>query len=62
VLASIGLIAGWHVKSAQVYQHYSPAELEYLHKLWQINSDKLLECQQRQLTTCPIQLVPVSPK
>jgi hypothetical protein len=56
VLASIGLIAGWHVKSAQVYQHYSPAELEYLGKLWQKNSDTLLQCQQDAKPNCEIKL------
>jgi hypothetical protein len=56
VLASIGLIAGWHIKSAQVYQKYSPAELEYLGKLWQRNSDTLLQCQQDAKPNCEIKL------
>jgi hypothetical protein len=54
----LGWLGGWHMKSAQVYQHYSPAELEYLDKLWQINSDKLLQCQQEQAATCGIQMAP----
>jgi hypothetical protein len=45
------------MKSAQIYQHYSPAELEYLDKLWQINSDKFLQCQQQQVATCGVQMV-----
>jgi hypothetical protein len=44
------------MKSAQVYQHYSPTELEYLDKLWQINSDKLLQCQQQGKPACEIKL------
>jgi hypothetical protein len=52
----LGWLGGWHMKSAQVYQHYSPAELEYLDKLWQINSDKLLQCQQEAKSDCKIKL------
>jgi hypothetical protein len=52
----LGWLGGWHMKSAQVYQHYSPAELEYLDKLWQINSDKLLQCQQEDKSDCKIKL------
>jgi hypothetical protein len=54
----LGWLGGWHMKSAQVYQHYSPAELAYLDKLWQINSEKLLQCQQQQAATCGIQMAP----
>jgi hypothetical protein len=54
----LGWLGGWHMKSSQVYQHYSPAELEYLDKLWQINSEKLLQCQQQQAVTCAIQMAP----
>jgi hypothetical protein len=56
VLASIGLIAGWHIKSVQVYQRYSPAELEYLGKLWERNSDELIQCQQEGKPNCEIKL------
>jgi hypothetical protein len=56
--ASLGLLAGWWGKSAQVYRYYSPAELAYLDNLWQLNSDRLLECQRQQATTCPVRLVP----
>jgi hypothetical protein len=52
----LGWLGGWHMKSAQVYQHYSPAELVYLDKLWQINSDKLLQCQQERKPDCKIKL------
>jgi hypothetical protein len=56
ILAAIGLIAGWHVKSAQVYQRYSPVELEYLGNLWQKNSDTLLQCQRDAKPDCEIKL------
>ncbi len=57
-IASIGSIAGWSSKTAQVYQRYSPAELEYLSKLWQWNSDRLLKCQVTQNPKCTIWIVP----
>jgi hypothetical protein len=56
--ACLGWLGGWHMKSAQVYRHYSPAELEYLDKLWQINSDTLIRCQQAKEYKCPIQIIP----
>jgi hypothetical protein len=52
----LGWLGGWHMKSAQVYRHYSPAELEYLDRLWQRNSDTLIRCQEKRVTTCPINL------
>jgi hypothetical protein len=52
----LGWLGGWHMKSAQVYQHYSPAELEYLDKLWQINSDALIRCQQSGESDCIVKL------
>jgi hypothetical protein len=52
----LGWLGGWHMKSAQVYQHYSPAELAYLDKLWQMNSDQLLQCQQARKPDCKIRL------
>ena len=57
-IASIGGISGWSAKTAQIYQHYSPAELEYLSKLWQWNSDRLLKCQTTQNPKCTIWIVP----
>ena len=57
-IASIGSISGWSAKTAQVYQHYSPAELAYLDKLWQWNSDRLLKCQTTQNPKCTIWIVP----
>jgi hypothetical protein len=56
--ASLGWLGGWHMKSAQVYQHYGPAELAYLDKLWQMNSDQLLLCQKQGEATCVIRLGP----
>jgi uncharacterized protein YdiU (UPF0061 family) len=61
VIASIGAAAGWFAKSAQVYQHYSPAELAYLDKLWVWNSDRLLQCQAEKATHCTLQIVPPQP-
>ncbi len=58
IIAGIGGAAGWYAKSAQVYQHYSPAELAYLDKLWGWNSDRLLQCQQARATHCHLQIVP----
>jgi hypothetical protein len=52
----LGWLGGWHMKSAQIYRNYSPAELEYLDKLWQINSDKLLQCQQKAKSDCQIKM------
>jgi uncharacterized protein (UPF0335 family) len=57
-LTSIGGFGGWSAKTAQIYQHYSPAELEYLSKLWQWNSDRLLKCQTTQNPKCTIWIVP----
>lgn len=57
-IASIGFIGGWSAKSAQVYQRYSPAELEFLGQLWQENSDLLAECQSRNKTVCEVELQP----
>ena len=56
--AGLGTWGGWWAKSAQVYQHYGPAELEYLDKLWQMNSDRLLLCQKQGEVTCAIRLGP----
>lgn len=56
IIACLGLMSGWHMKSAQVYQHYGPAELAYLDRLWQINSDQLLQCQQDSKPDCKIKL------
>jgi uncharacterized protein YdiU (UPF0061 family) len=61
IIASIGGFAGWSAKSAQVYQHYSPAELAYLDKLWVWNSDRLLQCQAEKATHCTLQIVPPQP-
>lgn len=58
IIAGIGGFAGWSAKSAQVYQHYSPAELTYLDKLWVWNSDRLLHCQAEKATHCTLQIVP----
>jgi hypothetical protein len=52
----LGWLGGWHMKLAQVYQHYSPAELEYLDRLWQMNSDTLIQCQEKRSKTCSIRL------
>jgi hypothetical protein len=57
-IVSISGIGGWFAKTAQVYQHYSPAELEYLAKLWQWNSDRLLKCQATKNPKCTIWIVP----
>ncbi len=57
-IASIGGFGGWSAKTAQVYQRYSPAELEYLSKLWQWNSDRLLKCQTTQNPKCTIWIAP----
>jgi hypothetical protein len=54
----LGWLGGWHMKSAQVYQHYSPAELAYLDKLWQMNSETLIRCQEKQSKTCIIKFIP----
>jgi hypothetical protein len=54
--ASLGFLAGWWSKSAQVYRHYSPAELAYLDRLWVMNSDRLIQCQEKRATTCEIML------
>ncbi len=62
VIAGIGGAAGWYAKSAQVYQHYSPAELVYLDKLWGWNSDRLLQCQQARANHCQVWIVPPPPK
>ncbi len=58
IIAGIGGAAGWYAKSAQVYQHYSPAELAYLDKLWAWNSDRLLQCQQARATQCQVWIIP----
>jgi NADH dehydrogenase/NADH:ubiquinone oxidoreductase subunit G len=55
-LASIGFIGGWSAKSAQIHQQYSPAELEYLGRLWRGNSDRLIRCQQQNRTVCGVHL------
>ncbi len=57
-IAGISILGGWSAKTAQIYQHYSPAELEYLSKLWQWNSDRLLKCQTTQNPKCTIWIVP----
>jgi uncharacterized protein YdiU (UPF0061 family) len=58
MIAGIGAFAGWSVKSAQVYQHYSPAELAYLDQLWVWNSDRLLKCQRLRAAQCQLWIVP----
>jgi hypothetical protein len=58
IIAGIGGFAGWSAKSAQVYQHYSPAELAYLEQVWVWNSDRLLKCQQERATQCKLWIVP----
>ncbi len=58
IIAGIGGFAGWSAKSAQVYQHYSPAELAYLDKLWGWNSDRLLQCQAARAERCQLWLIP----
>ncbi len=58
MIAGIGGFAGWSAKSAQVYQHYSPAELAYLDQLWVWNSDRLLKCQQTRAIQCQLWIVP----
>jgi hypothetical protein len=55
-LASIGFIGGWSAKSAQIYQQYSPAELEFLGQIWQGNSDRLIQCQRQKKNLCQVQL------
>jgi hypothetical protein len=57
-IAGISVLGGWSAKTAQIYQHYSPAELAYLSKLWQWNSDRLLKCQTTQNPKCTIWIVP----
>jgi hypothetical protein len=56
-LASIGFIGGWSAKSAQIYQQYSPAELEYLGQLWRENSERLLKCQKERTPYCLVKLI-----
>jgi hypothetical protein len=56
-VSCLGWLGGWHMKSAQVYQHYSPAELAYLDKLWQMNSETLIRCQEKQSKTCTVKIL-----
>ena len=56
----LGGLVGWWGKSAQVYQHYSPEQLVYLDRLWELNADRLLQCQAKGAFNCEIRLGPKS--
>jgi hypothetical protein len=67
VFVEIGFDPGFHVLQLpcwgrclplrrQCRQRYSPAELEYLDKLWQRNSETLLQCERGRKPDCKMKL------
>lgn len=61
-IASIGFLGGWSTRSAQIYQYYSPAELEFLAQLWRENRDRMLKCRTAKQSECVIRLVSLGQK